>query len=189
LKEITIGLAGPGQFSPTDLVPLPDGSGRMAVATLGGTIRLLDSSGNPLDSADTPYIEVAVHINDRFNFGMTSLAFHPDFAVTGAPGFGKVYCLVTEPSETAVADFPSPQGGGNHQDVLVEWSTADPASDAPEFIRRDVMRFDQPFANHNAVVDLAFDSNAFLYLGSGDGGALAFAMNSQDLKRWVQLSQ
>jgi glucose/arabinose dehydrogenase len=164
LEEITTGLMDLGQFAPTDLAPLPDGTGRMAVATLGGKVRLLAADGTPIDSAAAPYIDAASIATDER--GTTAVVFHPDFAVATKPGFGKVYSLLSEPPGTGVVDFPAPFPGSNHQQALVEWSTSDPLSNAPSFTRRDVIRFNQAFSIHN-VNDLAFDAQGFLFVASG----------------------
>ncbi|HVH05088.1 MAG TPA: hypothetical protein VNE71_03710, partial [Myxococcota bacterium] len=52
LDRVAAGLAaeigGEEQVAPTDIVPFPDGSGRLAVATLGGVVRVIDGSGQLL---------------------------------------------------------------------------------------------------------------------------------------------
>jgi glucose/arabinose dehydrogenase len=165
LVEITTGLAASGQFAPTDIAPVPDGSGRMAIATLGGKVRLIHAGGQPIDSAAGPYIAAtSIATAER---GTTAIAFHPDFAAAGTPGFGKVYTLLSEAAGTAAADFPVPGFAINHQQVLVEWSTTTPGASQPAFTRRDVIRFDQPRATHN-LNDLVFDAAGFLYIASGD---------------------
>ena len=47
---------GVNQILPTKVVPIPDGSGRMVVSTLGGLIRIMDADGNILPSNDGIYI-------------------------------------------------------------------------------------------------------------------------------------
>ena len=36
------------ELTPTDLIPFNDGTGRLMLATLGGTIRVIDGGGNLL---------------------------------------------------------------------------------------------------------------------------------------------
>ncbi|MBA3483237.1 MAG: PQQ-dependent sugar dehydrogenase [Pirellulales bacterium] len=178
LTEFTTGLGGATHVSPTDLVPLNDGAGRMAVATINGVVRLIDASGDFLDSVSDPYLDTRNEPNrfipGNFPFGMTTVAFHPDFVSSGFAGFGKLYTIITETkhgTNPINADLLSGQvhGQGAHQDVLVEWTTNAPASNNPAFLRRDVLRFDRPHENHN-VTDIAFGPDGLLYMTSGDGG-------------------
>lgn len=177
LDEWTTGLGGPDQLAPTDLAILPDGSGRLAIATLGGRVRLIDSQGSFLDTRQSPYLD-ALSLIGGGAYGTTGLAFHPDFGVPEAPGYGKFYSIVAEPPSGPV-DLTAPGGSSNHRDVLVEWTVNDPASDSPAATRRDVLRLGQPHQDHN-VSDLAFDDSRLLYISSGDGGG-GSRDNGQDL--------
>ena len=87
---------------------MPDG--RFMVATLGGTVRLLDHSGNYLSTLLGP-TETGTTKIDVTHYGMTSLALHPQFSEPGTFGYGKLYALVTQmpPGERGVpADFTIP---------------------------------------------------------------------------------
>jgi glucose/arabinose dehydrogenase len=164
-----------GLSFPTDIVPLPDGSGRLAVATLGGDVRLLDSTtGALLDTAQNPFLSVDVIVSE--DFGMTALAFAPDYGNPGTPGFGKVFVNVPRPSgESAVTMPPHPSGSGSHQDVLREYATSAPGSNNPTFSSRDVFVLDQPSATHN-FVDMEFNpTDGYLYGTSGDGAFISDA--------------
>ena len=94
--------------------------------------------------------------------GLLGLAFHPDFENNGY-----FYVYVSVP------------GGGNHATEIRRYQAlgtpllsnqADPAS------AQTVMRYDQPFSNHNGGW-MAFNPNIsgsdpqYLYIGSGDGGS------------------
>ena len=179
LTELTRGLGGPQQIVPTDLVPRPDGSGVMAVATINGLVRLIIHDGGYLDSEATPFLDTRNEpyrlVPSNFAFGMTGITFHPDYAKEGHAGFGKFFTILTETNQANgnphQPDLPHGQEprSGAHQDVLVEWSTDHPSSSTPSWTRRDVLRFDQPQQNHN-VTDLAFGPDGLLYLSAGDGG-------------------
>jgi len=77
LEAMTTGLGGELHVTPTDLVPLHDGSGRMAVATITGIVRLIDQSGTFLDSVDNPFLDTRNEpfrlIPPSFGFGMTGI--------------------------------------------------------------------------------------------------------------------
>ena len=121
-----------------------------------------------------------VNVNSSGNErGFQSFAFHPQFSRTGAPGFGKFYTYTDTANTTAVADFKPGGGTHTHDTVLLEWTAKNPAAatydgGAP----RELMRFEQPFGNHNGG-QLAFNPLAganspefgLLYMGSADGGS------------------
>ena len=113
--------------------------------------------------------------------GFQSFAFHPDFATAGTGGFGKFYTIHSSRNTTPTPDF-DPGGNTAFHSVLLEWNTSDPtaeifvAADAANPFR-EVLRFDQPFSNHNAG-QLAFNPSVNagsdrtnLYIGMGDGGS------------------
>lgn len=170
LEEVTTGLAADGQLTPTDMAPLADGSGRRLICTLGGVVRLADSSNALLDSAAAPYLTAPTLTSSQL--GSTSIAVHPGFAANG-----KLYQVIAE-APGAPVDFGAP---GALTSVLVEWTADSPASDSPAFTRRDILRVGQPQTSHN-LMDLAFGLDGFLYIASGDGGGAQPArLRSQDL--------
>jgi Glucose / Sorbosone dehydrogenase len=110
--------------------------------------------------------------------GFQSFTFHPQFNRPGTPGVGRFY-TVTDTSNTA----PTPDfrpGGGNHthDTVLLEWTAKNPAAATYDGgPPRELLRFEQPFANHNAGL-ISFNPHAspgdadfgLLYMGFADGG-------------------
>lgn len=103
------------------------------------------------------------------SLGFSSLALHPDFLLQGRPGCGRFYVVVAEKAGAGEADFlPEFGAGEHHQDVLYEYTVEDPLLAEFRGTRRELMRFRQPGAEHNAS-GLAFDPQGFLYLGVGDG--------------------
>ncbi|MFW6202626.1 MAG: PQQ-dependent sugar dehydrogenase, partial [Gemmatimonadota bacterium] len=123
--------------------------------------------------------------------GFQSFAFHPDFGREGAPGHGKFYTWTDTRNTDPAADFTPGGGGESHHTVLLEWTARDPAAatydgEAP----RELMRFEQPFGNHNAG-HLAFNPTAepgdpdygMLYIGVADGGSGGDPLDlAQDLR-------
>ncbi len=178
LTQIASGLSGssggiPQHFG-TDLSPMADGSGRLLVMTLGGVIRLIDPDSGLLP---TPYL-VTANGNTQVapaNFGMVSIAVHPDFATPGAPGYRRFYTIETETAASGTPDFDDSLQqnafGGQHHDVIYEYTCDDPSADVFSGSRREILRIEQPGWDHN-VFDLAFgigDERGVLYVTSGDG--------------------
>jgi hypothetical protein len=112
--------------------------------------------------------------------GFQSFAFHPQFNERGARGFGKFYTYTDTPNMMPAPDFTA-AGATNatHDTVLLEWTAKTPGAAAYDGAPpRELMRFRQPFANHNAG-QVAFNplaaANAadfgLLYIGVADGGS------------------
>jgi hypothetical protein len=177
------------EFTPIDLVPFSDGTNRLAVSTVLGTIRVLDASRTMLP---TPLLTRAQSgLVPPREAGMTGIAFHPDFNHAGAFGHGKLYTITTEPRTAsggppdANVDFPYPNE--NYQDVIREWNLAAQGNvpgnaSAGAFTgaladSREILRVDQPGPFHN-VTDLTFNRHSqpgdadygLLYVSAGDGG-------------------
>ncbi len=164
-----------------------DGSGRLFAADSRGAVYLI--ANNSL--AEMPFLDVATVVgNDLIvagsQAGIRSLAFHPDYATPGRPGFGKIFTATVETAVSA-ANHPDTPIFGNpattlsHHDVLAEW-TVDATN--PDRIdpnsRREILRIAQPLSGHNMDL-VAFNPNAaageadygMLYIAVGDGGNAA----------------
>jgi hypothetical protein len=122
--------------------------------------------------------------------GFQSFTMHPQFGQAGTPGFGKFYTYTDTPNQTPAANFTTANPKTTHDTVLLEWTaktaTARTYDGGPP---RELMRFRQPFSNHNAG-HLAFNPLAapgsadfgLLYIGVADGGSGGDPMNlSQNL--------
>lgn len=179
LTEFHTFQANGDEFAPTDMIQMPDG--RFMVATLGGTVRLLDQSGGFVSTLMSP-VETATTKVDVTHYGMTGLALHPTFNQVGTFGYGKAYAMVTQQPEgvTGVsADFTVPGSNPSmpftNQDVVREYDlssmlTSGTTSYVGQSVTsRDIWRIDSPQASHNAF-DIAFRPNGDLYISSGDGG-------------------
>jgi hypothetical protein len=156
-----------------------DGSGRRFVNDMRGTIWAISPTGEL-----SVFLDVAAALGPGrldsagLQTGVSTFAFHPDFATPGSPGFGKFYTAHMEVVGSGTPDFASPTGAATHHDVLAEWSLdpndpgrIDPAS------RREILRIEQPTRDHN-LGQIGFDPNAapgdpergILYAAVGDGG-------------------
>ena len=163
------------------LVPAGDGSPRLFAVDMDGAIHVIERDLLlPAPFLDMTKVRGKAFVHDAAEKGLTTVAFHPDFARTGAPGFGRLYTASTESAGSAIADFSSPDPGGvvSHHDLIAEWrvdaadaNRVDPAS------RREVLRIAHPLSDHT-IGQIAFNPNAapgsadygMLYIGVGDGG-------------------
>ncbi len=156
-----------GLVSPLGMAVPDDGSGRMFVYDQAGWVWVMDAGGKqpaPLLNVHDRLVPLGAY-DER---GLLGFATHPDFAEHPL-----VYTYTSEPGAGA-ADFSPVLAAGetnNHQSVIAEWrldssntNLVDPSS------RRELMRIDEPEANHNAGT-LRFGPDGFLYVSLGDGGA------------------
>jgi glucose/arabinose dehydrogenase len=157
------------------------GSKRLFVSTMRGPIYSVSYDGKSVAEyvdVNAPAWKIGVQ-SQGTERGLQSIAFHPQFNQRGSRGYGKFYTYTDTPDITAKADFTHPGTGHTHDTVLLEWTAKNAAAttydgDAP----REVVRFAQPFANHNggeiAFNDLATPNTpefGLLYIGSADGGS------------------
>jgi hypothetical protein len=167
------------------------GSQRMFVNDMRGPIHTVSYDGQEVAlyvDIDDPRWGVGVEDSGRER-GFQSFAFHPEFAVEGSPGYGRFYTFSDIQDNEPQADFRPGGGDNTHHTVLLEWVAQD--AQAPAYDGegpRELMRFEQPFGNHNAG-HLAFNPDAapghadygLLYIGSADGGSGGDPLNlSQD---------
>jgi hypothetical protein len=157
------------------------GTSRMFVSDMVGPLYRVSQDGKAvtvyLDLRDAPWnVSVEARGAER---GFQSFAFHPQFSQAGTPGFGKFYTYVDTSNMEPAPDFRTEGAKNTHDTVLLEWTAKTPGAasydGAPP---RELMRFEQPFTNHNAG-HLAFNPLAtpkspdfgLLYVGSADGGS------------------
>jgi hypothetical protein len=194
-------LGGPMSARPMLFVDEP-GTRRLFVNDMRGPLytipRPSTGSGRPglVEGRDgriaSVYLDIndpkwGVNVNSQGNErGFQSFAFHPQFNRQGTPGFGKFYTYTDSANTTPAADFKPGGGTHTHDTVLLEWTAKNPAAatydgGAP----RELMRIEQPFANHNggqlAFNPLAAPNSAdfgLLYMGVADGGSGGDPLNN-----------
>ncbi|MFC1758027.1 PQQ-dependent sugar dehydrogenase [Planctomycetota bacterium] len=159
-----------------------DPTGRLFANDQRGPMYTIDSSGSEV----TEYLDLRdfsdLRIVSTSEAGFQGFAFHPEFANEGADGFGRLYTIHSSSDTSSSPDF-DPGGGTAFHTLLLEWQTNTPS--APTFTPtnadqpyREVLRFDQPFGNHNAGI-VAFNNSVDandsdygnLYVAMGDGGS------------------
>lgn len=160
------------------LLPVPDGSGRLAFNDVRGMLYLTDASGStPVLFLDHRMQDVDFHSHAFPNeAGLLGFAFHPQFGMAGTPGYGKLYTGFSAGVGSGVADYA--EASGNVQESVVrEWTVTNPAASRFAGTSREVLRVGQFAANHN-IGTIAFNPTAapgsadygMLYICFGDGG-------------------
>jgi hypothetical protein len=157
------------------------GSRRLFVNDMRGPLYSVSYDGKtvrPYVDINAPNWGVSVQSggNER---GFQSFAFHPQFNRPGTRGFGRFYTLTDTSNTTPAPDFRPGGGTRTHDTVLLEWTANNPAADAYDGgAPRELIRWEQPFANHNGG-QLGFNPLAapgtadfgLLYIGFADGGS------------------
>ena len=189
-------LGGPMPARPMLLVDEP-GTRRLFTNDMRGPLytipRPSTSSGSEGKTVSVSvYLDIndpkwGVNVNSQGNErGFQSFAFHPQFARQGTPGFGKFYTYTDTTNVTTPADFKPGGGMHTHDTVLLEWTAKNPSAEAYDGgAPRELMRLEQPFANHNAG-QLSFNPLAapnsadfgMLYMGCADGGSGGDPLNN-----------
>lgn len=178
------------------LIAAPDESGRLFVNDMRGMLWIL--RGKSVDAV--PFLDVDAFLGadldtTSLQTGLSSFAFHPDYAVAGVAGEGRLYTVTSESVSTGTADFSNPFGQTTHYSVLSEWKVATSNPDAIDTrSRRVLMRIAEPHRDHN-MGQIGFDPNAtpgdadygMLYIATGDGGNyFALAGDEIDPQRTAQ---
>lgn len=179
----TIPDSGSGNSAPPRIsVVTEDPAGRLFASDQRGILYVIEESsgavGEFLDLRDFAGLSV-VSTNEA---GFQSFAFHPDFHEPEAAGFGRFYTIHSCGETGPTPDF-DPGGGTAFHTLLLEWRTDSPDAAGfspadPARPYRELIRFDQPFGNHNAGL-IAFNPLATagdadrgnLYVALGDGGS------------------
>ena len=168
--EIQLSLVAEGFAIPVSGTHAPNDSTRLFIVDQTGTVESIDLSTGQittfLDVSSRIMFSTDLEVDER---GFLGLVFDPGYA-----GNGLLYTFTSEPTD-GVADFPLLNGGvPDHQSVIAEWQVnipANPSEIVNPASRRELLRIDQPYSNHNAGA-LAFDNDGFLLISLGDGGRL-----------------
>ncbi len=136
--------------SPVEFVHSGDGTNRIFVLEQEGVIKVFDN--NPAVKAASTYMDIRDKVDDLGEMGLLGIAFDPNFKENG---YFYVNYNRRNPLETIIARFKA----NSYLD-----SKASPSS---ELI---IMRFPQPYDNHNGG-KIAFGPDGYLYIAVGDGGA------------------
>ena len=149
-----------GFTSPTALMTLDDGSGRLLVADQIGVVYLLTKDGT---KAEQPFFDVRsrlAKLNEGFDErGLLGLALHPRFKENR-----KVYMTYSAPLRSgAPADWDNTLRVSEFKVMENNPARVDPDSE------RVLLEIDKPYFNHNGGC-IAFGPDGYLYISVGDGG-------------------
>lgn len=182
LEEVVEITDGTGSAPRLEWLTSAPGSPLAYVVVQGGSIHAFDPDATPAPSPFV-FLDLETAVGSLFTAneaGVRGLAFHPDFDTPGADGHRRFYvCFSRNSGATPVGnpvDFDSP-GSRNHWLVIAEF-TVDSGGAVLPASYRELMRVEQPFANHDSG-HLAFRPDVgpghpeygLLYITLGDGGS------------------
>lgn len=158
LAEVATGLV-----FPTKATGIPDGSGRIVVTRRAGVMHLVKNGA----LVTTPFLDISATTVANAGSALSTVVFHPQFAVAGSAGAGKFYTISQEAAGSGTAHFGA-LSPVTHQSVVYEWrvSIVDPDI-ADTTTRREVLRVNEKTSVHN-LGDLAFGPDGYLYISKGD---------------------
>lgn len=145
-QEVSIELLKDGFNSPVNLQNA--GDDRLFVVEQNGIIKILNLDGTV--NTD-PFLDISSEVSCCGERGLLGLAFHPDYENNG-------YFFV---------NYTDTNGNTKVSRFTVSTSNADIADPASEL---PIINYNQPFSNHNGGC-IAFGSDGYLYISSGDGGS------------------
>lgn len=141
-----------GLDAPLDVAVRPADPEAMYVAEQAGRVRVVRDGV----VAATPYLDIAGQVQAGGERGLLGIAFHPD------PEDGRLFVYYTALDGAQVlSSFGS----------TLDADAADPESETM------ILRMEDQFGNHNGGA-LAFGSDGYLYIGTGDGGGAGDPLGS-----------
>ncbi len=180
----------PGESQPARMMLLLDepGTRRLFVNDMRGPLYSVSYDGKTvrkyIDINDSEWgVKVQSGGSER---GFQSFAFHPQFNRPGTRGYGKFYTYTDTSNTSPAADFKPGGGNHTHDTVLLEWTAKNPAAAGYDGgPPREIVRFEQPFSNHNGG-HLTFNpldkesspGYGLLYFGLADGGSGGDPLNN-----------
>ena len=160
-----------------------DGSDRVFFHEMEGVLYVIDggvvSTYLDLSSLQTDFL--STFSIGWGQVGFSTFAFHPDFASNG-----KLYVASASTTSSGTPDFAGPTPidtsddsllSPSHHSLLLELTASDPTSNSFSGTVRELLRVEQPYADHN-IGQVAFNPNAepgdpdygMLYVSFGGGG-------------------
>jgi glucose/arabinose dehydrogenase len=135
---------------PVELTSPDDGTARIFVVEQKGVIQVFENSASTKKSI--VFLDIEKQVSSGGEMGLLGLAFHPDYKNNG---YFYLNYTTRNPLQTVISRFQVSTSNPN---------SADPKSETV------LLRFDQPFDNHNGG-KVAFGNDHFLYIATGDGGS------------------
>lgn len=154
--DLTLTQIATGFTRPTDIAHDGVTANRLYIVEQAGKIKILEKSGTSWSTLATDFLNIEAVVSDADNeMGLLGLVFHPDY-----PDSNYFYVNYTFFESgirySKIARYEVPPGTPNQANAASEL---------------EIMRFAQPYSNHNAG-DLSFGSlDGYLYISTGDGGS------------------
>lgn len=158
--KVGLKVVASGFTSPTVLVPMADGTGRLLVVDQVGTVHILSKEGSSIDELFMDLRSRMAKLNQGFDErGLLGLALHPRFKENG-----RLFVYYSAPLRTGGP------AGWDHTSHISEFKVSSSnRSQVDLSTERVLLQIDQPQFNHNSG-RIAFGPDGFLYIGVGDGG-------------------
>lgn len=154
--DLTLAPVLSGLSLPVGVRHAGDGSGRIFIVQLGGSIRVAQLANGAATLLPDSFLTIPVSAGGEA--GLLGLAFHPDYASNG-----QFYVAFT-------AAASEPRLGTQPDQVIARFTVrADDPNRADPGSRVDIIRIPDLASNHNGG-DLHFGQDGYLYYASGDGG-------------------
>lgn len=207
LEGICFEKIGDGAY--LNMIPHPDGSNRVFVASQRGKILLVtlpaDGSGKNMTVNDSPFLDISDRVISSGEYGLLGVAFHPDFKDNGR--FFVSYncdksswpdcagrCACNAQTGCTLSELGSEAGSIPCQisSVVAEYSANTSSSSSPlkavaanpNEVRR-IFTMGLPYTTHHAGQILFGPTDNYLYFMMGDGGSTGdpfnFAQNKMSL--------
>lgn len=159
-SDIGLKLVAEGFTAPMTVAAPDDGTGRLFIVDMPGTISILDSNGTlqkkPFLDVSNTTVKIITSYDER---GLLGLAFHPDFKNNS-----RVFIYYSVPLR------PGAPVGWNHTNRLSEFNVSrDDPNRADASSEKIIMDIDMPYLNHNGG-QIYFGNDGYLYVPTGDGG-------------------
>ncbi|EFJ26503.1 hypothetical protein SELMODRAFT_441749 [Selaginella moellendorffii] len=199
-----------GEDNSIGLVPHPDGSNRAFVAMQTGQIYLVllpDEGSNTSIKVDkaAPFLDISNFIISDREFGLMSVAFHPEFVKNGRffvsyncdkqkwAGCGGARCTCNadvgcDPSQVRSSDGTLPC---QYSSVISEFSAGNATISPSQALKanpnevRRILSMGLPYTTHHGGLLLFGPQDKYLYFMMGDGGGIGdpfnFAQNKKSL--------
>ncbi len=168
--------AGPGGFRteeafpflhfdfPVDITHSNDGTGRLFVVEQAGVIKVFENKRTSANAS--PFLDIRNKVSYGGEAGLLGLAFHPDYRRNGV-----FYVNYTT------------KAAGKLQTVIVRYRvSASNPNQADSASEKVLLRFDQPWDNHNGGA-VKFGPDGYLYIATGDGGSWGDPHNNAQNKK------
>ncbi len=166
--ELRAELISAALSNPLDVAAPPGDLARLFVVEQRGTIRIIDLSNNAVQPVASAFLDIQTRLSSGGEKGLLGLAFHPRFAENG-------YFYINSTRAVGETCSESPPPGctedRNAETVISRFqvSASDPDHADPDS-EVVLLRFCQPYSNHNGGQVAFGPLDGYLYIFTGDGG-------------------